>query len=64
MNKPKAIVSTVLLAVVMAVALGGAKFVRNDELGLNLHNLLLMAVGYIWIGNRLGDFYRWMVKGE
>ena len=64
MNEPKAIVSTILLAIVMAIALTGARFVSDDELGLNLYNLLMIAFGYLWLADRLRDFFIWMLKGD
>ena len=62
MSKNKAILCTTLLLIVIAVMLTLSYFVRNEEYGLNLYNILMSAIAYHGIGNFLGKFYEWLVK--
>ena len=62
MSKNKAILCTTLLTIVIAVVLTLSYFVRNEEYGLNLYNILISAMAYIGIGDLLGKFYEWLVK--
>lgn len=62
MSKNKAIICTTLLLIVIAVVLTLSYFVRNEEYGLNLYNIIMSAIAYLGIGNFLGKFYEWLVK--
>lgn len=62
MSKAKAIICTTLLVIVIAVILTLSYFVRNEEYGLNLYNILIRAIAYIGIGDFLEKFYEWLVK--
>ena len=62
MSKNKAILCTMLMMIVVAVVLTLSYFVRNEEYGLNLYNILMSAIAYIGIGNLLGKFYEWLIK--
>ena len=48
--------------IVIAVVLTLSYFVRNEEYGLNLYNILMSAIAYIGIGDLLGKFYEWLIK--
>lgn len=62
MSKAKAIICTTLLVIVIAIILTLSYFVRNEEYGLNLYNILMSAIAYIGIGDFLEKFYEWLVK--
>ena len=62
MSKNKAILCTTLLLIVIAVVLTLSNFVRNEEYGLNLYNILMSAIAYFGIGIFLEKFYEWLVK--
>lgn len=62
MSKNKAILCTTLMLIVIAVVLTLSNFVRNEEYGLNLYNILMSAIAYLNIGSFLGKFYEWLIK--
>lgn len=61
MNKWKAIVCTALLIIVMAVALTGSFFIKNAY-GFSLYDIIISAIGYVWIGEHIEKFYQWLIK--
>ena len=62
MSKNKAILCTTLLLIVIAVLLTLSYFVRNEEYGLNLYNIIMSGIAYISIGGFLEKFYEWLIK--
>lgn len=62
MEKKKAIVCTALLVVVIVVALTASHFVRGEETGINLYNIIMSAMGYCYIGERIEKFYKWLME--
>ena len=62
MSKNKAVLCTILLMIVIGVVLTLSYFVRNEEYGLNLYNIIMSSFGYISIGGFLGKFYEWLIK--
>ena len=62
MSKNKAILCTTLMLIVIAVVLTLSNFVRNEEYGLNLYNILMSTIAYLNIGSFLVKFYEWLIK--
>lgn len=62
MEKKKAIVCTVLLVVVITVALTASFFIKGEETGISLYGLIISAMGYWYIGERIKDFYNWLMR--
>lgn len=61
MEKKKAIVCTALLVVVITVALIASFFIKGEETGISLHGLIISAMGYWYICERIRDFYDWLM---
>ena len=61
MSKWKARVCTALLLVVIAVVLIGSFFVKSYY-GFSLYQLIIGAIGYMWIGEHIEKFYKWLIK--
>ena len=61
MEKKKAIVCTALLVVVIVVALTASHFVKGEEIGISLYNIVMSAMGYWYIGERIDKFYKWLM---
>lgn len=60
MNKKKAIICTLLFAVVLIVAIIGAMFVESKY--VNLYELLANFAVIVWAYNQIEKFYNWLVK--
>lgn len=61
MSKWKARICTALLVIVMAVVLTGSFFVKNVY-GVTLYQIIIGAIAYAWIGDRIEKFYQWLIK--
>lgn len=61
MNKWKAIVCTALLIITMTVALTASFFVKSHY-GFSLYDIIISAIGYVWIGEHIEKFYQWLIK--
>lgn len=62
MSKNKAIICTILLLIIISVMLTLSYFVRNEEYGLNLYNIIMSSIAYVEIGTFLRKFYEWLIK--
>ena len=58
MNKTKALICTVLFTITISTALYFTSTVNIT--GINLHDFILEALGYLCIGHWIGDFYGWL----
>jgi hypothetical protein len=61
MSKWKARLCTALLVIVLTIALTASFFVKSYY-GFSLYQLILGAIGYLWIGERIEKFYKWLLK--
>lgn len=61
MEKKKAIVCTALYSVVIVSALTGSVFIKNEELGIGLYQLIMYAIANVCIANSIKKFYDWMM---
>jgi hypothetical protein len=61
MSKWKARLYTALLVLVLTVVLTASFFVKSYY-GFSLYQLILGAIGYLWIGERIEKFYKWLLK--
>ena len=61
MGKWKARVCTALLVIAMTVVLTASFFVKN-EYGISLYQIIIGAIGYMWIGEHIEKFYKWLLK--
>lgn len=61
MSKWKARLCTALLVLVLTVVLTASFFVKSYY-GFSLYQLILGAIGYLWIGERIEKFYKWLLK--
>lgn len=59
MNKFKAIICTILYAVVLIVALIVAHSI-NGVCGINLYQLIMNAIANAWLGYSVVKFYTWI----
>lgn len=62
MSKKKAILCTVLYAIVLVVVLTVAFFVKSDTNGISLYQLMMNVIANAWIGCSVGKFYKWLLK--
>lgn len=61
MSKWKARLCTALLVLVLAIVLTASFFVKNYY-GITLYQIIISAIAYLWIGERIEKFYKWLLK--
>jgi hypothetical protein len=61
MSKWKARLCTALLVLVLTILLTTSFFVKNYY-GITLYQIIIGAIGYLWIGERIEKFYKWLLK--
>lgn len=61
MNKWKARIITGLLIIVLSIVLTASYFVKSHY-GFTLYQLIIGAIGYMWIGEHLEKFYKTLLK--
>lgn len=64
MRKKKAVVCTILYAIVITVVLTASFFIKSAVNGISLYQLIVSAIGNMWIGNSVAKFYEWLRKQE
>ncbi len=62
MSKKKAIVCTVLYVVMLVGVLTASFFIKNDEYGISLYQLIMSVVANICIGSSVEKFYKWLTE--
>lgn len=62
MRKKKAILCTVLYAIVLVVVLTFAFFIKSDITGISLYQLIMNIIANAWIGCSVDKFYKWLLK--
>lgn len=62
MSKKKAIICTVLYAIVLVVLLTVSFFIKNNEYGISLYQLITGMIANSWLGCSVGKFYEWLLK--
>ena len=61
MSKWIARLCTALFVIVLTVILTASFFVKN-EYGISLYQIIISAIGYMWIGEHIEKFYQWLIK--
>lgn len=62
MDKKKAIVCTILYVIALTSILTASWFVKSKIAEINLYQLIMCAIGSIWVGNSVVKFYDWLIK--
>ena len=62
MNKRKAIICTVLYTIVLTAVLIASWFIKSHMNGISLYQMIVSAIGNMWIGSTVGKFYNWLRK--
>jgi hypothetical protein len=62
MEKKKAMVCTALLVIVIVAVLTASHFVKGEETGISLYGIIMSAMGYWYIGERIEKFYKWLME--
>lgn len=62
MNKKKAIICTILYAVVLVGVLTASLFIKNEEYGISLYQIVAYAIANAWFGCTIEKFYNWLTK--
>lgn len=61
MSKRKAKVYTAILVIALTVVLTASFFVKSHY-GFSLYQLIIGAIGYMWIGEHIEKFYNCLIK--
>ena len=62
MSKRKAVVCTILYALVVVSLLIGSMFIKSHINGISLYQLITCAIGNMCIGVSIMKFYEWLIK--
>ena len=62
MDKKKAVICTILYVIVISVIMTVSWFVRNEELGISLYQLIVGVIANMCLGNSVAKFYEWLRK--
>lgn len=62
MSKKKAILCTVLYIIVLVVSLTASFFIKNNEYGISLYQLITGVIANAWLGCSVEKFYKWLLK--
>lgn len=62
MEKKKAIICTALLVIVIVAVLTASHFIKGEETGISLYGIIMSAMGYWYIGERIEKFYKWLMN--
>lgn len=62
MDKKKAVICTILYVIVISVIMTVSWFVRNEELGISLYQLIVGIIANMYLGNSVVKFYEWLTK--
>lgn len=62
MSKNKAIVCTVLYAIVLVVSLIASFFIKNNAYGISLYQIITGMIANAWLGCSVEKFYKWLLK--
>lgn len=61
MDKKKAVICTILFGVIMIAMFGATFYIENDN-SLTLFEFLSPTICGLWVGERVGKFYKWLTK--
>ena len=62
MDRRKATICTILYAIVITSILIGSCFIKSHMNGISLHQIIVSAIGNMWISASVGKFYDWLRK--
>lgn len=61
MGKWKARLCTTLFIIVLGVALTASFYVKS-RYGFSLYDVIISTIAYLWIGECIEKFYKWLIK--
>lgn len=64
MSKKKAVICTILYVIVITVVLTASFFIKSVVNGISLYQLIVGAIGNMWLGSSVAKFYDWLRKQE
>lgn len=62
MSKKKAFICATLYLIVLVGVLTASHFIKNDDYGISLYQIIMCAVGNMWFGFSVSKFYNWLIK--
>ena len=62
MSKKKAIICTILYTIVLVVLLTASFFIKNNEYGISLYQIITGVIANAWLGCSVEKFYKWLLK--
>ena len=62
MRKQQAVICTILFAIVIVIVLTTSFYIKNDEYGISLYQLIMNMIANSWLGCSVGRFYKWLLK--
>ena len=64
MIKKKAIICTILLAVIVGACIMAGHFATSDIIKLSISHFVLSFIGAYKVGEWVANFYKWLIKDE
>ena len=61
MKKLKAVICTILYVIVITVILTASWFIKSHMNGISLYQLIMCAIGNMWVGTSIMKFYEWLI---
>jgi hypothetical protein len=62
MNKKKALVCTIIFAIVIIGIFTACVFVKPHDSELSFFYIFSPVIVWHWVGERIGMFYKWLIK--
>jgi hypothetical protein len=48
--------------IVIVAVLTASHFIKGEETGISLYGIIMSAMGYWYIGERIEKFYKWLMN--
>ena len=64
MIKKKAIICTILLAIIVGFCVVRGHFLTSDIIKLSISHFILSLIGAYKVGEWTTNFYKWLIKDE
>lgn len=62
MSKKKAIICTILMAIIILSTLTASFFIKNEEIGICLYDIIVNAVFFLSLNGFIKKFYNWLIQ--
>jgi hypothetical protein len=62
MSKKKAIICTILFGIIVLTIATATLFIKNDEYGFTLFDIISPTICGLWCGECIIKFYDWLTK--